>query len=85
MESLGTLTGGIAHDMNNVLGAILGVASANLDSQPDGRPTLPVLIATGRVDQTTANLTNLFPGIHVVPKPFKMGVLQKQLERLGRN
>ena len=49
------------------------------------RPTLPVLIATGRVDQTTANLTNLFPGIHVVPKPFKMEVLQKQLELLGQN
>jgi CheY-like chemotaxis protein len=49
------------------------------------RPTLPVLIATGRVDQTTADLINLFPGIHVVPKPFKMEVLQKQLERLDRN
>jgi len=49
------------------------------------RPTLPVLIATGLVDKTTADLINLFPGINVVPKPFKMEVLQKQLERLGRN
>ncbi len=38
MESLGSLAGGVAHDMNNVLGAILGLASANIEDQPAGSP-----------------------------------------------
>ena len=43
LESLGSLAGGMAHDINNVLAAILSLASAHRQAVPDGEPMAKAL------------------------------------------
>jgi len=47
------------------------------------RPGLPVLLATGRVDQTATNLLEAHPGVLLLSKPFGFDDLQQKLEYLG--
>jgi len=43
-------------------------------------PTLPVLISTGRVDQTALDLVAAYPLVALLPKPFTMKELQGHLQ-----
>jgi len=47
------------------------------------RPEVPVLLATGRVDQTALNLASMHPGVTLLSKPFGLKELQKHLESIG--
>jgi PAS domain S-box-containing protein len=44
MEALGTLAGGVAHDLNNVLGIIVGYAELLLNEVPSSSPIRPRLL-----------------------------------------
>jgi len=43
------------------------------------RPEVPVLLATGRVDQAALDLVRQYPKVALLSKPFTMGELQEQL------
>ena len=47
------------------------------------RPAVPVLLSTGRIDQTALTLVADHPGVTLLAKPFGMRELQKQLEGLA--
>jgi|GEM_PF-579949 two-component system cell cycle sensor histidine kinase/response regulator CckA len=56
LESIGRLAGGVAHDFNNMLQAILGNATLALDESPDG-PLSEYLIEIKKSAQRSADLT----------------------------
>lgn len=43
---------------------------------------VPVLLSTGRTDQTALSLASAHPGVTVLPKPFGVRELQKHLETI---
>jgi CheY-like chemotaxis protein len=49
------------------------------------RPGLPILLATGRVDQIAQNLAEQFPQLSLLPKPFGIKALQRLLAERGRS
>jgi len=48
-------------------------------------PKVPVLLATGRVDQAALDLTRAHPKVTLLPKPFSVKELQQKLEVPGQS
>jgi PAS domain S-box-containing protein len=87
MESLGTLAGGVAHDMNNVLGAILGLASANLETQPPdsrlGKALGTIVQAAERGGKMVQSLLNFARNKPAEIRPVELnGLLREGIQLL---
>ena len=88
LESLGSLAGGMAHDMNNVLAAIMGMASALrakcADQDPQARPLDTILHASGRGRDLVRALTEFARKGLEEPHWFDLNdILRKEAELLG--
>jgi signal transduction histidine kinase len=46
-------------------------------------PTLPVILSTGRIDQTVIDLAKTHPLVSLMAKPFRLGELQEKLTMLS--
>ena len=57
MESIGRLAGGVAHDFNNMLQAILGYTEMSLEQAPSGHPLHGDLKEIQKAAQRSASLT----------------------------
>ncbi len=57
MESVGRLAGGMAHDFNNMLQAIIGFAEMSLAMVPEGDPVHPNLLEVLKAAEHSAQLT----------------------------
>lgn len=91
LEAIGRLAGGVAHDMNNVLGVIMGLASLLLDESPqDGdsaqrRGIQEILAASRRGRDLTQNLLRFARKDGCRREPLSLGALAAEVaEVLGR-
>jgi two-component system cell cycle sensor histidine kinase/response regulator CckA len=57
MESIGTLAGGVAHDFNNMLTAIIGNTQLALESVPPNSPDYPLLAEIEKAAMRATSLT----------------------------
>jgi two-component system, cell cycle sensor histidine kinase and response regulator CckA len=58
MDSIGRLAGGVAHDFNNMLMAILNYAELARDEEESGQPVAPVLDEITKIAKRSAALTH---------------------------
>lgn len=80
-EALAKLEGGLNPDVVILDMNMPGLGGAGtLPRLRALRPTVPVLLATGRADQLARNLIEAYPHVTLLSKPFSMRILQQRLE-----
>ena len=86
MESLGSLAGGVAHDMNNVLGAILGMASMLREriepEDPEAKPLDTIVNACLRGRGVVKSLLYFAHKPLQEDRTFKLNALAREMARL---
>jgi len=88
LEALGTLAGGVAHDINNVIGAITAVASTTLPElavgAPGRREMQQILAAARRGTTLTRNLLGFARQDAPKNEPFSLDEVVLEVEALLR-
>jgi PAS domain S-box-containing protein len=88
MESIGRLAGGVAHDFNNMLGAILGYAEMALDDVAPHDPLHADLVEIQKAAQRSADLTRQLLAFArkqvIAPRIFDLDDMVESLLRMLR-
>ena len=88
MESIGTLAGGISHDFNNILTAIIGYGSLFRMKMPDDDPLRhnvdQILASANRAASLTQGLLAYSRKQVLNPKPVDLNEIIRKMERLLR-
>src|SRR6185503_9270873 len=90
MEAIGRLAGGVAHDFNNIMTAVMGYAQIASESLPEDAPARDdlheILRASGRASELTRQLLAFARRQVTQPRPVDLnnliGETRKLLERL---
>ncbi|MBI5062039.1 MAG: response regulator [Desulfatitalea sp.] len=86
MEAIGTLAGGISHDFNNLLQAILGYSQILLmgrnNADPDAVKLREIEKAAQRATDLTKQLLAFGRKVEIKPRPVDVNQVIKQVEKL---
>lgn len=86
MEAVGTLAGGISHDFNNLLQAIIGYSQMLLMDEDDTSINYPKLKAISdaaqRASELTAQLLTFSRKVEIHPRPINLNHIVLQVEKL---
>jgi len=86
MEAIGRLAGGVAHDFNNIMTAVMGYAQIASESLPQGAPARDdlheILRASGRASELTRQLLAFARRQVTQPRPVDLNTLVVETRRL---